>query len=312
MEGDASHHARFCASIARVVRSRGERVVGARAWGAGAVVLGFLALAACAPNLTTGGGGAGGDGGAGAGSASASSSSSGSGGGGGGGVILCPDVANTPTMVPVASPGGNYCIDSTEVTNAQYVAWVETNTPMNVAQGPECAFNTDFFPPTGALANDDGPVQDIDWCDAFAFCRWYGKRLCGKIGGGSVPYSAINDHAVSQWYNACSRGGDFAYPYGNTYLPDACNGQEKGAGLWTTAGSLATCVGGFPGLFDMSGNVWEWEDACDGSTGENDTCRRRGGGYASIASDLDCPTAGNTIRGASNSTTGFRCCADSP
>ncbi|MDC3953478.1 formylglycine-generating enzyme family protein [Polyangium jinanense] len=289
----------------------GERFVeGARAWGARAVRLGLGALVvACAPNLTTTGG-AGGEGGDGSGGTGGSGGAGG--GGGSGGVIVCPQAPNTPTMVPVASPSGNYCIDSTEVTNSQYAAWLSSANANEEKQTPECAFNTSFVPNGMTPPANDRPVAFVDWCDAYAFCKSHGKRLCGKIGGGPVPYFEINNAAVSQWHNACSRSGEFVFPYGNTYNPAACNGHDAMVGSSHEAGTQLSCEGGLPGLFDMSGNVWEWEDVCDGSTGENDTCRRRGGGYESITSDLDCPTAGGGARNASNETTGFRCCVDVP
>ena len=31
---------------------------------------------------------------------------------------------------------------------------------------------------------------------------------------------------ISEWYNACSAGGALAYPYGNTYEPEACDGRD--------------------------------------------------------------------------------------
>lgn len=268
---------------------------------------------ACAPNLTTTGG-AGGEGGDDNGGAGASGSGGAGGiGGGEGGVIVCPEAPNTPTMVPVSTSAGNYCIDSTEVTNNQYAAWLGLVMGMEIPQVTECTFNTSFVPANGmAPPADEAPVTLVDWCDAAAFCAWHGKRLCGKIGGGSVPYSEITSAAVSQWHNACSHRGELFYPYGNTYAVSACNGQDKGLGAAVAVASQSICVGGFPGIFDMSGNVWEWEDACDGATGENDTCRRRGGGFASIGSDLDCSTAGGQARGTANATTGFRCCVDSP
>ncbi|MDI3283139.1 SUMF1/EgtB/PvdO family nonheme iron enzyme [Polyangium sp. 15x6] len=293
----------------------GERCFeAARAWGARALGLGLGALVvACAPNLTTTGG-AGGEGGDGSGGPGGSGGAGGIGGGGGsGGTIVCPQVPNTPTMVPVASASGNYCIDSTEVTNSQYATWLSSTEANEANQTPECAFNASYVPASGMMPPaDDRPVAFVDWCDAYAFCKWYEKRLCGKIGGGPVPYSEINSAAVSQWYNACSRSETFIYPYGGSYDPAACNGQDRMVGNAVKVATQATCEGGLPGLFDMSGNVWEWEDACDGSFGENDTCRRRGGGYESIASDLDCPTAGGSARSTTNATTGFRCCVDVP
>ena len=46
----------------------------------------------------------------------------------------CPDVPNTPKMVYAMTASGNYCIDSTEVTSAQYLAWLATSP--NIAQQP--------------------------------------------------------------------------------------------------------------------------------------------------------------------------------
>ena len=57
-------------------------------------------------------------------------------------------------------------------------------------------------------------------------------------------------------------------------------------------GSLAGCQGGFPGVFDMSGNAAEWEDSCgraaaDASTAK-DPCILRGGSYQHSQSGVSC------------------------
>ncbi|MDI1443683.1 SUMF1/EgtB/PvdO family nonheme iron enzyme [Polyangium sp. 6x1] len=278
-------------------------------------VAGLTLLVACAPELsTTGGtGGSGGSGGAGGLGGASSSSASGTGGAGGGPVAVCPDVPDTPTMVLVEAPGeATYCIDSTEVTNAQYVAWLKQ---MPIVESlPQCAWNTTFQPQITPQENDL-PVANVDWCDAYAFCAAHQKRLCGRIGGGQLAYAEATDAMKSQWFNACTGGGTKIYPYGDTYDPTACNGQDKDPidGTVVPVASLATCEGGFPGIFDMSGNVWEWVDSCDeavGGTPMENPCRRQGGGYTSIA-DLDCPSISSVYtRSQTTPNTGFRCCAD--
>src|SRR6185295_16488134 len=123
------------------------------------------------------------------------------------------------------------------------------------------------------------PVVCVDFCDAFAYCALVGKRVCGAIGGGRGRFGSATDATSSQWFAACSGGGKHAYPYGDTYEGSACNGIDKGGNLVDT-GSIATCVGGYPGLFDMSGNVYEWEDACTGEQGTT-VCHVRGGAASS-------------------------------
>lgn len=218
----------------------------------------------------------------------------------------CPALAG-PTMVEVPAPAGgqSYCIDSTEVTNAEYQKFLAAKPAMSI-QPTYCSFNTTFTPEGGwpATGKDDYPVVYVNWCDAYAFCAWAGKRLCGRIGGGAVAYADYNDASKSQWFNACSAGGTKLYPYGNAFIQGACNGNA----VVSSVGQWSACVGGYAGIHDMSGNVWEWEDNCQ--SGVTGFCRDRGGSAANPASaNLRCDTGVAAVdRNSSSPFIGFRCC----
>jgi formylglycine-generating enzyme required for sulfatase activity len=72
---------------------------------------------------------------------------------------------------------------------------------------------------------------------------------------------------------------------------------------------MADCRPG-AAVFDLSGNVWEWEDACAGSSGALDSCRIRGGGYNNTAGSLVCAADSLSAREDPAVNVGFRCCAD--
>jgi formylglycine-generating enzyme required for sulfatase activity len=202
-----------------------------------------------------------------------------------------------------------YCIDSTEVARTQYAAFLATSPQLN--QAPPCDANMSFTPTTDwppKSSEKNLPVVGVDFCDAAAYCAWAGKRLCGAIGGGGTDLPGADDPASSQWMNACSAGGTIKYPYGDAYGPQTCNGLDFGMSSPGKVPAAATCVGGVPGLFDMSGNVREWEDAC-----EVNDCRVRGGSYDSHgAPDGELPCSGNMMldRYDTDDFTGFRCCRD--
>ena len=100
------------------------------------------------------------------------------------------------------------------------------------------------------------------------------------------------------------------YPYGASYDPTACNGVDYGSGAALPVKQASKCEGAWPGVFDMSGNVWEWEDSCQAQTGASDQCHLRGGSYwYNGATDLRCDTANANDRSAANDIYGFRCCA---
>jgi formylglycine-generating enzyme required for sulfatase activity len=201
-------------------------------------------------------------------------------------------------------------MDATEVTNAEYATFLAVAYPTST-QDTWCKFNTTYAPSSGwpTTGRDTYPVVYVNWCDAYAYCKWAGKRLCGKIGGGTNLYADYADPTKSEWFNACSKGGTRTYPYGSVFSASACNGYT-GGGVPLPVGSTLTCEGGYPGLFDLSGNVDEWEDSCNGAAGESDPCHLRGGSYYDYINVERCDDVPTNVTRDGNFNIGFRCCSD--
>lgn len=223
---------------------------------------------------------------------------------------------NVANVVMVTNPkGGTYGIDQTEVTRAQYARFVQDKGDDMSGQLPECSGNATYLPQSEwpPLDRLEYPVGYVDWCDAYAYCKWAGKRLCGKIWGGPNEFADFKDPTRSQWYNACTSAGANDYPYGDAYDPQACNGLDRFVGELLPAGASPGCsshVAGFTGVLDLSGNKFEWEDSCDGATGEHDQCRLRGGAFSSDPANLSCDVDRTKSRWDIylDAAVGFRCC----
>jgi formylglycine-generating enzyme required for sulfatase activity len=203
--------------------------------------------------------------------------------------------------------GGTLCIDATEVTNDQYAAFLAAN-PQPSSRS--CRNHGSFQPSQGwPYASSDGhlPVVWVDWCDADAFCSWAGKSLCGAGSNNGLDPNA--DPTLGEWYAACSGPSSNAYPYGASYVAGTCNDTAP-SGRPSAVESHAACVGGVSGLFDMSGNVAEWEDACTGWS-DTDSCSVRGGGFDSTSSSNGLACAGRSLVTRSNGAgnVGIRCCS---
>jgi formylglycine-generating enzyme required for sulfatase activity len=213
---------------------------------------------------------------------------------------------------------GAFLIDKHEVTNADYDAFLVAKKGAVDGQHMYCGFNTDFSRATTCphSTGDAVPVNCIDWCDAWAYCKWAGKKLCGSIvpdAGDAVPSAQFASPGQSRWSLACGGPSQSTYPYGNDASTTACVVAESDASAPRPVASATGCVGAVPGLFDMAGNVREWEDSCDlaGADHQN-SCHARGGGFDSPAVSARCGNVDVYPRDHTASNVGFRCCANLP
>jgi formylglycine-generating enzyme required for sulfatase activity len=206
---------------------------------------------------------------------------------------------------------GSFCIDATEVTNAAYRAFLDAR-PSRRLQPAACSWNLDYTPSGGPPPADTRPVVGVDWCDAWLYCAWSGKRLCGRMGGGNNPAGAFADASRSEWHHVCTNGGASAYSYGETFDGTKC-AHAGDDGVLAPVGAVASCVGTTPPydqVFDMSGNAWEWEDSCSGEAGEKDLCRVRGGGTHSSSAEVSCAMDYLAKREQTFRSVGIRCCSN--
>lgn len=201
---------------------------------------------------------------------------------------------------------GGACVDSLEVTVAEYAEFAKARAT-NVRDRCPTGYNhpVDF---ASQQADPKLPVRNVEWCAALAFCRFRGKRLCGRFDGvRTVDPAAFADVAVDQWMAACSGSGAQAYPYADTFDPARCNDQSPAGGPWQAGSGVDCKTVGFA-IFDMSGNVAEWEDSCIDAGARDVRCRVRGGSFAS--SDVEVACAADALQDINTPSAriGFRCC----
>lgn len=130
-----------------------------------------------------------------------------------------------------------FWIDKYEVTNLQYKKFIdETN-----RKSPNHFENRTY--PQG---KEDHPVTYVSWYDAKAYCEWAGKRL----------------PTDEEWEKAARGTDGRTYPWGNEFEITKANTPQRWQALKQDGDT--TPVGAFEagkspyGLYDMSGNVWEW------------------------------------------------------
>lgn len=94
-----------------------------------------------------------------------------------------------------------------------------------------------------------------------------------------------------------------------------CNDKHASYDDPVAVGSMTGCqssVSSYEGVYDLIGNVSEWEDCCDGTYGK-DTCQVRGGDFVDADEDFHCsshPVFLSFTRDVAFARyIGFRCCS---
>lgn len=169
-----------------------------------------------------------------------------------------------PEMVDI--PGKDYAMGKYEVTQAQYQAcvddggckppeWLEAGSKYHIHTGSDVYYKKHL--------GTDRPAVGVSWNDAQSYGQWLSRKT-GK---------AYRLPTEKEWKHACDGGASHKY----------CGGDNLRALGWYdgNSGGQTHPVGqkqanGY-GLYDMTGNVWEWQQDCY----DGDCSRRvlRGGSW---------------------------------
>ena len=243
------------------------------------------------------------------------------------------DARGLAVMARVDIPAGA-CVwmDRTEVTVAQYQSWLDETAGQPIIWEPTwCRWKGDRSDPAADPSDECAssvvrfdlqpfaarkPMRCVDFCDAEAYCRWAGKRLCyddsalGIQGPRGYP---------REWLLACSNGLTTVYPWGNAASENGCNTDQSADACITenptcgpnAAGQGVECTNQ-RAIQDLIGNLAEWTFSCtfvDPARPQAPSgCLTRGGAYDD--SLRACDHEHNVPGDARLPDLGFRCCAD--
>jgi hypothetical protein len=153
------------------------------------------------------------------------------------------------------------------------------------------------------------------------YCNALGKQLCGArpdaLMQGPVVFTDFTNAEKDQFEYACTADGKQQFVYGDTYDPTACNtGCRPGACHTIVVASNPKCQGAqnsvaFPGVFDLNGNVAEWDGVC-ASPDPAAQCHVREGDMQAMATTSTCDYGTGVAlvaRNVAQPTVGFRCCS---
>lgn len=123
---------------------------------------------------------------------------------------------------------------------------------------PQARRNAPYFWHNIELGNPIFPVVGITWYEAEAYCNWLAKNVV------AVPEEGYTVRLPTdrEWEYAARGGKGREYPWGDEFDKTAANTWDSDPADSGLGGTTAVCTfpqGASPlGVWDMSGNVWEW------------------------------------------------------
>ncbi|MEM8985326.1 MAG: formylglycine-generating enzyme family protein [Pseudomonadota bacterium] len=111
----------------------------------------------------------------------------------------------------------------------------------------------------GFLQDENHPVLCISWADAQAYIAWLNAETGRSY---RLPSEAEWEYVASTGGIGSAQGGAITHNNANIGKEECCGGETGGADQWVRTSPIKSFPPDKYGLFDVRGNVWEWQADC--------------------------------------------------
>lgn len=174
----------------------------------------------------------------------------------------CPEMVSVPPL-KIESETDRISGDSgDDEARSDSIQFQISVTPITFSQWDACVVDggCSYVPSDFGWGREDQPVIDVSWNDAQEYTRWLSQRT-------GLQYRLPFQH---EWHHAAKAETEGRFLFGHCISTDQANFSGKQPPSGCPSGEwrqrpvpVASFQPNAWGLFDVHGNVWEWQADCE-------------------------------------------------